>query len=48
MAELQNLTVIGSGVLGSQIAFQAAYFGKTVTVYDISEEIVGALSGKWE
>ena len=48
MAELTNVTVIGSGVLGSQIAFQAAYFGKTVTVYDISEEIVGALPGKWE
>ena len=45
MAELTNVTVIGSGVLGSQIAFQAAYFGKTVTVYDISEEIVGALPG---
>lgn len=48
MAELTNVTVIGSGVLGSQIAFQAAYFGKTVTVYDISEEIIGALPGKWE
>ena len=48
MAELTNVTVIGSGVLGSQIAFQAAYFGKTVTVYDISDEIIGALPGKWE
>lgn len=48
MAELQNLTVIGSGVLGSQIAFQAAYFGKTVTVYDISDEIVAGLPAKWQ
>lgn len=48
MAELTNVAVIGSGVLGSQIAFQAAYFGKTVTVYDISDEIIGALPGKWE
>ena len=48
MAELTNVTVIGSGVLGSQIAFQAAYFGKTVTVYDISEEIVAKLPAKWE
>ena len=48
MAELQNLTVIGSGVLGSQIAFQAAYFGKNVTVYDISDEIVAKLPAKWQ
>ena len=48
MAELTNVTVMGSGVLGSQIAFQSAYFGKTVTVYDISDEIIGALPGKWE
>lgn len=35
---LQNITVAGSGVLGGQIAFQAAYFGKNVYVYDITED----------
>ncbi|MDO4919176.1 3-hydroxyacyl-CoA dehydrogenase [Kocuria sp.] len=48
MAELSRVTVVGSGVLGSQIAFQAAYFGRTVTVYDISDEIIARLPAKWE
>ncbi|MGM0846763.1 MAG: 3-hydroxyacyl-CoA dehydrogenase [Bacillota bacterium] len=34
----KNVTVAGSGVLGSQIAFQTAYFGFNVTVYDINDE----------
>lgn len=34
----KNITVAGSGVLGSQIAFQTAYKGFSVTVYDINEE----------
>lgn len=38
--EIQNVTVLGSGVLGSQIAFQTAFHGFAVTVYDISEEIL--------
>ena len=29
------VTVVGSGVLGAQIAFQTAYFGHDVTVYDV-------------
>ena len=35
---LQRLTVIGAGVLGGQIAWQSAFKGKTVTVYDPFEE----------
>lgn len=35
---IKNLTVAGSGVLGSQIAFQAAYKGMSVTIYDINDE----------
>ncbi|WP_159560287.1 3-hydroxyacyl-CoA dehydrogenase [Streptococcus halichoeri] len=35
---INHLTVAGSGVLGSQIAFQAAYKGLDVTIYDINEE----------
>lgn len=34
----KNITVAGSGVLGSQIAFQTAYHGFNVTVYDINDE----------
>ena len=33
--DIKNVTVVGAGVLGSQIAFQAAFFGFNVTLYDI-------------
>jgi 3-hydroxybutyryl-CoA dehydrogenase len=36
----KNITVAGSGVLGGQIAFQAAYNGFRVNVYDISEDVL--------
>lgn len=36
----KNITVAGSGVLGSQIAFQTAYSGFHVSVYDISDEAI--------
>lgn len=36
----KNITVAGSGVLGSQIAFQTAYKGFKVSVYDISDEAI--------
>ncbi|MBK0418248.1 3-hydroxyacyl-CoA dehydrogenase [Leucobacter sp. CSA1] len=45
---MQNLTVLGTGVLGSQIIFQAAYSGKTVVAYDLNDEILGALPARWE
>lgn len=45
---MQNLTVFGAGVLGSQIAFQAAYQGKDVVVYDLSDEILANLTSRWE
>lgn len=38
MAEFTNITVLGSGVLGSQIAFQTAYSGFTVVAYDIDDD----------
>ncbi len=38
--KIKNVTIAGSGVLGSQIAFQTAFHGYTVTVYDISDEIL--------
>ncbi|MFD0441321.1 3-hydroxyacyl-CoA dehydrogenase [Streptomyces chartreusis] len=37
MAALQRLTVLGSGVLGGQIAWHSAFKGKSVVVYDISD-----------
>ncbi|MBB3108866.1 3-hydroxybutyryl-CoA dehydrogenase [Paenibacillus phyllosphaerae] len=35
--DFKQVTVAGSGVLGSQIAFQTAYKGFQVTVYDIND-----------
>src|SRR5215813_11487554 len=37
---IDNVIVLGTGVLGSQIAYQSAYSGFAVTAYDISDEIV--------
>ena len=34
----KNITVAGSGVLGSQIAYQTAFKGFNVTIYDINDE----------
>ncbi|QDH23337.1 3-hydroxyacyl-CoA dehydrogenase [Saccharibacillus brassicae] len=36
--EYTNILIAGSGVLGSQIAFQTAFHGFAVTVYDINDE----------
>lgn len=36
--DYENITVAGSGVLGSQIAFQTAFKGFNVSVYDINDE----------
>jgi 3-hydroxyacyl-CoA dehydrogenase len=40
MPHIQKVTVLGTGVLGSQIAFQAAFHGFDVTAYDLSDEIL--------
>ena len=45
---MQKLTVLGSGVLGSQIAFQSAYRGKDVVVYDINDEVLANLADRWD
>lgn len=45
---MDNLTVLGTGVLGSQIIFQAAYSGKTVVAYDINDDILAKLPARWE
>ncbi|KRE85072.1 3-hydroxyacyl-CoA dehydrogenase [Arthrobacter sp. Soil764] len=38
MPSIKTLTVLGTGVLGSQIAFQAAFHGFAVTAYDVDED----------
>lgn len=40
MSRLQQVTLIGSGVLGSQIAWHSAYKGKTVAVYDNAADAI--------
>ena len=37
---MNKITVAGSGVLGSQIAFQTAYHGYAVALYDISDAVL--------
>lgn len=40
MSSLDKLTVLGSGVLGGQIAWHSAFKGKTVVVYDIAPDAI--------
>lgn len=42
----KNITVAGSGVLGSQIAFQTAFKGFEVSIYDINDAAVDAAKGR--
>ncbi|MYV17890.1 3-hydroxyacyl-CoA dehydrogenase [Furfurilactobacillus milii] len=37
---IKHVTVAGSGVLGSQIAFQVAFKGFDVTIYDINDDVI--------
>ena len=46
--EIKNVTVFGSGVLGSQIAFHTAYHGYNVTLFDISYELFENAKEKFE
>ncbi|MFA9467505.1 3-hydroxyacyl-CoA dehydrogenase NAD-binding domain-containing protein [Streptococcus sp. E24BD] len=43
---IKRVTVAGGGVLGSQIAYQAAVYGFEVTLYDISQEALETAKGK--
>lgn len=45
---MENLTVLGTGVLGSQIIFQAAYCGKQVVAYDLSDDVLAKLPARWD
>ncbi len=46
--QIENVTVLGTGVLGSQIAYQTAYCGLRVTVYDIGEERLDSAKHSFE
>lgn len=46
--EIKNVVVAGGGVLGSQIAFQAAYCGFNVTIWLRSEGSIGRTKPKLE
>lgn len=37
---MKNITILGGGVLGSQIAFQTSYSGYNVTIYLRSKESI--------
>lgn len=45
---IKNVTVAGSGVLGYQIAFQTAFHGFNVTVYDINDEVLEKAKSKFD
>ncbi|WP_024368045.1 3-hydroxyacyl-CoA dehydrogenase [Arthrobacter sp. TB 26] len=40
MPDIKTLTVLGTGVLGSQIAYQAAFHGFAVTAYDLDDQAI--------
>lgn len=48
MIDIKNVTVLGTGVLGSQIAFQAAYAGFAVTAWDINDDALAAARKRFD
>ena len=42
MTRLENITVLGTGVLGSQIAFQTAFSGFEVVAWDVDDDALEA------
>ena len=46
--DIGKVTVLGTGVLGSQIAFQCAYRGFDVAAYDISDAILAKAHSRYE
>lgn len=39
MNKISNITILGGGNMGSQIAFQTAFKGFNVTIYDINVDL---------
>ena len=48
MPPIKTLTVLGTGVLGSQIAYQAAFHGFAVTAYDVDDDALGKARGRFD
>ncbi|MFD4357984.1 3-hydroxyacyl-CoA dehydrogenase [Nocardia sp. NPDC058518] len=46
--EIRKVTVLGTGVLGSQIAFQTAFHGFDVTAYDIDDAALTAARTRFD
>ncbi|MCL6487501.1 MAG: 3-hydroxyacyl-CoA dehydrogenase [Alicyclobacillus mali] len=44
----RNITVAGGGVLGSQIAYQTAFHGFPVVIYDVSDEALAKVRDRLE
>ncbi|AWB82019.1 3-hydroxyacyl-CoA dehydrogenase [Corynebacterium yudongzhengii] len=47
MTDIKNVSVIGAGVLGAQIAFVVAHAGFKVTGWDINDDAVEAAKGRF-
>lgn len=47
MTRLSNITVLGTGVLGSQIAFQTAFSGFEVVAWDVDDDALEATRGRF-
>jgi 3-hydroxyacyl-CoA dehydrogenase len=47
-SSFRTVTVLGAGVLGAQIAFQAANHGFPVTVYDVDDEAIARARSRFE
>ena len=48
MTHIRKVTVLGAGVLGSQIAFQTAFSGYDVIVYDLGEEALDQARSRFD
>ena len=48
MSKIKNVTTLGAGVLGAQIAFQTAYHGFTVSIYDVNNEAITLARKRFE
>ena len=48
MTDINNVTVLGAGVLGAQIAYQAAFAGKNVVSYDINDDALAAAKDRFD
>ncbi|MFN8085561.1 MAG: 3-hydroxyacyl-CoA dehydrogenase NAD-binding domain-containing protein [Microbacterium sp.] len=48
MSDIKTVAVLGTGVLGSQIAFQTAYSGFDVIAYDIDDKALEAAKDRFQ